>query len=151
MISSRRAWAVAPLVGAVILLWNADPMQSRLYPPCPLLWLTGLYCPGCGTLRALHNLLRGQIHAAVSFNPLLVACLVLWPAVLARPALLRSSSSGRVIVALVLAYWVMRNVPWHPFLLLAPNGSPPPTLNPVRAIGLGLCSIEACLRPMLAT
>lgn len=37
-------------------------------PKCPFKFLTGLSCPGCGFQRALHALLHGQIHTAVSYN-----------------------------------------------------------------------------------
>ena len=34
--------------------------------------MTGLDCPGCGSLRALHQLLHGNIKSALHFNALLV-------------------------------------------------------------------------------
>jgi hypothetical protein len=36
---------------------------------------TGLLCPGCGSLRALHQLLHGHLAAAFRFNGLLVISL----------------------------------------------------------------------------
>lgn len=38
------------------------------FPQCPLKWLTGLSCPGCGVQRALHALLNGHFAEALSYN-----------------------------------------------------------------------------------
>lgn len=44
-----------------------------MFPKCPFKVLTGLQCPGCGSQRAIHALLHGDIAAAWRFNALLVA------------------------------------------------------------------------------
>ena len=49
-----------------------DPAGNRWFPKCPFLWLTGLKCPGCGSQRAVHNLLHGELAAAFGYNALLV-------------------------------------------------------------------------------
>jgi len=65
------ALALAPIACALLYLFdpaaNDDP-----YPNCPFLWLTGYYCPGCGTLRAYHQILRGNPTIALGLNPLTV-------------------------------------------------------------------------------
>lgn len=38
-------------------------------PKCPVKLLTGLYCPGCGSQRALHSVLHGQFSQAIMYNP----------------------------------------------------------------------------------
>jgi len=67
-------------VGALALaaagyLAAVDPNEPGHYPGCPWLFLTGRYCPGCGGLRAFHDLFHGQFMAAVSSNVLAVAML----------------------------------------------------------------------------
>jgi hypothetical protein len=65
---------VASAVGAATaLLAVVDPAVPGRYPPCPWHALTGLYCPGCGGLRAVHALTRGDIALAASSNVLVVA------------------------------------------------------------------------------
>ena len=59
--------AALALAGAA-LLFLFDPATSRLYPSCPLHSLTGLLCPGCGTLRSLNRLLNGDLAGAFSMN-----------------------------------------------------------------------------------
>ena len=68
------ALALAPL--ACIVLFLFDPAaRDDPYPNCPFLWLTGYYCPGCGSLRAYHQLLRGDPGTALGLNPLTVIAL----------------------------------------------------------------------------
>ena len=44
---------------------------SALFPRCPVRWLTGLSCPGCGVQRAVHALLNGHPAEAFACNPFL--------------------------------------------------------------------------------
>lgn len=59
-----------------------DPSHPGHYPTCPFLALTGLYCPGCGSLRAVHALTQGDLTAAFGLNVLtvlaVVALAVIW-------------------------------------------------------------------------
>lgn len=68
------ALVLAPL--ACVALYVFDPAaRNDPYPNCPFLMLTGYYCPGCGTLRAYHQLLRGNGVEALGLNPLTVVAL----------------------------------------------------------------------------
>ena len=58
---------------AVLFIFN--PATSGFYPFCPLHRLTGWLCPGCGSLRAIHELLHGNVVAAFRLNALLVVAL----------------------------------------------------------------------------
>ena len=62
-----------------------DPNQPGHYPLCPTLALAGIYCPGCGMLRATHDLAHGDLAGAMQRNPLaplvlagIVALYALW-------------------------------------------------------------------------
>jgi hypothetical protein len=71
------AW-ISGLIGCalgVLILFFYDPAQIPIYPVCPFHRITGLDCPGCGSLRAIHQLLHGNILAAIRFNALLVLSL----------------------------------------------------------------------------
>jgi len=63
-------------LGAAILFWF-DPSQYAFYPHCIFHQVTGYLCPGCGGLRAIHQLLHGNLASAWHFNALLVASLPL--------------------------------------------------------------------------
>lgn len=72
--------AAAAAAFAVVAL--VDPNQPGHYPTCPFLALTGHFCPGCGSLRAMHALTNGDLAGAVGLNVLAVASLpvlaVIW-------------------------------------------------------------------------
>ncbi|MCH9814875.1 MAG: DUF2752 domain-containing protein [Actinomycetia bacterium] len=66
-------------LGALVLL--RDPHVPGAIGICPSLALFGVYCPGCGSLRAFHDLLTGDVLGSVGHNviflPVLLG-LVLW-------------------------------------------------------------------------
>jgi hypothetical protein len=93
-------------------------------PTCPVHWLTGLDCPGCGGLRMTHDLLHGDVTAAFVDNALLLVLAPLLLFLLARagyrwvlhrprPAAGRFELSGRLGVALTAAaftWMLVRNL-----------------------------------------
>jgi hypothetical protein len=114
-----------------IPLFFFNPDSTALFPPCPFLALTGYYCPGCGTLRGLHQLLHGNVEAALALNALMVLSVPFLAYAFISlvlevfrgrplPRLFRSPYSTWAIFVLVVAFWVLRNIPVYPFTLLAP-------------------------------
>jgi len=113
---------VAGLAGAGLgYLAMFDPNRPGHYPACPFLFLTGYYCPGCGGLRALHDLIHGQLAAAWSENLLVVLAV---PVVVAlwldwtrnrlwgkRNRLYIPAWVAWSALVLVLAFWGLRNLP----------------------------------------
>lgn len=67
------AAALAAVVGATVYVGAHDPNQPGHYPACPLLQFTGLYCPGCGGLRAAHAVAHGDLLGALGANALVLA------------------------------------------------------------------------------
>jgi hypothetical protein len=62
----------AALAAAVLFLF--DPATTGVYPPCLFRTFLGAQCPGCGSLRAAHQLLHGNFQQAWALNkPLLIA------------------------------------------------------------------------------
>jgi hypothetical protein len=64
-------------LAAPALLFAFDPATTWWFPTCPFRAVTGWLCPFCGSLRAMHALLRGTPRVALALNPLAVAGLVL--------------------------------------------------------------------------
>ena len=124
----RTRWllAGAPAAGCAYIA-VADPnSSSSLYPQCPFKAMTGWDCPGCGITRAIHALLTGHPVRALDHNVLVVTAAVLalvWFGVgwvrrrQGRPPLqLRHPTAWAVALGVVvLAFWVLRNIPWGPF------------------------------------
>lgn len=118
----------AGAVAAAATVALVDPNEAGHYPTCPFLMLTGLQCPGCGTLRAVHALTRGDLVTAVDLNVLTVMLIPLlvwgWFGWLRhrlgrRPTLPAiSPAAGYAIAVVVPLFWVARNLPW--FSVLAP-------------------------------
>ncbi|WP_028650647.1 DUF2752 domain-containing protein [Nocardioides halotolerans] len=88
--ATRGRRMVAPLttIGALSLATLAlrlrDPHESGSWGYCPS-GAMGIYCPGCGGLRAVNDLTHGDLGAALSSNivvtvliPVAVAFLALW-------------------------------------------------------------------------
>ena len=71
------ALLAAGVLTASLALHLRDPHRSGSWGACPWLLATGTYCPGCGGLRAVADLTRGDVAAAASSNLLLVASLPL--------------------------------------------------------------------------
>lgn len=64
--------AVVAAAAGAFVLYTFDPSTASFYPPCVFRALTGLQCPGCGSTRAVHHLLRGRIAEAFRYNAMLV-------------------------------------------------------------------------------
>ncbi|ANW20662.1 DUF2752 domain-containing protein [Streptomyces clavuligerus] len=64
--------ALAAATAAFAYVGAVDPNEPGHYPVCPLLNLTGLYCPGCGGLRSAHAVVHGDLSAALGANALAV-------------------------------------------------------------------------------
>lgn len=125
------AFGVTAVAGLTVLFY-ANPAADSRFPACPLHYFTGLHCPGCGTLRAIHCLVHGHLLAALRFNPLMLLSLPLLAWLLLEhasrsgwmPGNPRISVPGKIIRAIpwiVVAYFVLRNLPLFPFNLLAPS------------------------------
>lgn len=127
MTAIRQGWVAPAATGAVALVGTAvvaavDPNQAGNYPTCPFLLTTGMWCPGCGTLRAIHALTQGDLARAADMNVLLLVALPLialgWLQWM-RYGLGRRPRApdlptwaGPAIVAAVGVFWVVRNLPF---------------------------------------
>jgi hypothetical protein len=116
----------------VVLLSVFDPATSGVFPPCPVRYFTGWYCPGCGSLRAIHQLLHGNLRAAWAMNPLMITLLPFLIYGLAShvmkeirgralPEIFLPAVWIRALGIVIILFGIVRNLPLHPFNLLAPG------------------------------
>ncbi len=113
------SFAAVPAIIALFVFFRYGNFQH--IPPCRLHLLTGLYCPACGSLRALHLLVNGQFMGAFRMNPLLIVSLPLIGFLAffkPRGIYLQWVIWGGL--TLLLAFSIARNIPVWPFELLAP-------------------------------
>jgi len=120
------------LGGFFFIYYSFNPSINSFFIPCPFHHFTGLYCPGCGSQRAIHLLLHGDIVGAFRFNPLMVLTLPILVYGLGitvtnwifgtryRFMLFYSNLFIFGYFGLAILYWVLRNLPFYPFDLLAP-------------------------------
>lgn len=119
-------------VGAgALVVGHFNPTTAGFFPVCPLFKLTGILCPGCGLTRGFHALFHGDVLTALHFNALIpifalafgfafvsLVLIVVRGRGLSWKNLPPSAMYGFVIVAI--AFFVLRNLPFYPFTLLAP-------------------------------
>jgi hypothetical protein len=127
---SRPVAAVAVAAAAVGYVAAVSPDVPGHYPQCPFYALTGYYCPGCGSLRAIHALVHGHVGQAFGYNALAMTMLpvlgYMWISWLLRSA--RGQPRSRLahpawiwgFAAAIVVFWVFRNTP--PGHFLAPTG-----------------------------
>ena len=118
--SSRLWWwlTLAVCAAGVLVLYLFAPDKNAFYPQCFFRQATGWDCPGCGGLRAAHQLLHGNFSTAWQLNPLAVllgpllayeAAIRLprqrtWPSLLQKPAI------GFSVIFLFIAFGIWRNI-----------------------------------------
>jgi hypothetical protein len=117
------ALGIPAVIGMIILFWF-DPAQNGFYPVCLFHQVTGYDCPGCGGLRASHQLLRGNVIEAFRLNPLVVMALPIIVALVLRSQFTSSKARpGRTrctlllawgLVVLFVGFAVLRNLPFWP-------------------------------------
>ncbi len=87
----------------------------------------GIHCSGCGSQRAIHDLMHLRIGEAFSHNLLLIPALVLigiefvmriaYPS---KRSLFYYPKTPIIIGIVILLFTVLRNINTYPFTLLAP-------------------------------
>ncbi|WP_144036569.1 DUF2752 domain-containing protein [Sphingobacterium psychroaquaticum] len=119
------------LVGGLTMLFlgfayiykQYDPETSAWFPKCPMKSLTGLDCPGCGSQRALHQLLNGHLKEAFQQNALLIPFIPYLTLgygyrfiknpnarILKWRKILFGESAIKVLIVVILLYSIYRNV-----------------------------------------
>ncbi|MDB6020508.1 MAG: hypothetical protein JWQ04_365 [Pedosphaera sp.] len=122
---------VLPAVAAGLVLFLFDPSRHGFYPRCTLYTTTGLYCPGCGSLRALHHLAHGHLLTALHYNPLLILSLPFvafislrrtlnWLGGRPMPSFNLQPKWLAAAVIVLIVFTILRNLPYAPCTLLAP-------------------------------
>lgn len=117
-------WPVLVAIGcgaATLAVAIVDPHTPGRWPTCPSLTLTGFYCPGCGSLRAVNSLTRLDFAGALNMNPMIFfavpVLIYLWVRWLRTSITGKTRSLGApiylwLILSAVVAYGILRNIPF---------------------------------------
>ena len=112
-------------------VWYFDPSTFNFFLVCPLYTYTGFACPGCGLTCGFHALFHGDILTALDFNALIplwvivfgfVVVSLFWVAVRGK-SLIRLEATPKFLfglLGLLIAFGVVRNLPFYPFTFLYP-------------------------------
>ncbi len=119
-------------IGVAFLYFFINPSEVDFLPKCPLYVTTGVYCPGCGSQRATHQLLQLNILGVLQQNVLyFLGILILGYhfIVTSLNSILKKNfynyiyhpKTPLILLVLIIFYWILRNIPYYPFNILAPN------------------------------
>ena len=121
--TTKRAWIIAlAAISALFFVFiykTLDP-ATTFFPRCPFNLLTGLKCPGCGSQRAIHQLLNLNIAEAFRYN----ACLVIFIPIVIFLVLAdvfrqrcprlylfsRNTYLSYALLVVILLWWLLRNI-----------------------------------------
>ena len=115
------------LVAGAAYVFVFEPGKTGFFPICIFRFLTGLQCPGCGTTRALHQILHGHFLTAFTLNPLffiaipfLLFAFLRYTVIVLRGGVPRQNALPApyiyAIFFVVLSFWIFRNTPLYPFV-----------------------------------
>ncbi|WP_435622948.1 DUF2752 domain-containing protein [Flagellimonas sp.] len=115
------------LIGATLLFFSHNPETHYFFPKCPVEHHLGIYCPGCGSQRAIHDLLHFRIGEVFDHNFLFIPFLVVVSQhVLSKTGYVKSKSllsyryAPIILLIVIIVFMVLRNLKEAPFEYLAP-------------------------------
>jgi magnesium-transporting ATPase (P-type) len=112
---------------------NNPTDKGTVFLRCPSNYLFGIFCPGCGSQRAIHQLLHFNLVEAIRYNALLVitfpfliyiTLIWLYNFVFEKHVRIKLFYNNKFVWTLfivIILYGVIRNISVYPFTLLAPN------------------------------
>ena len=132
--TTERVFAAAGImtVGAgAFVVGYFNPTTAGFFPVCPLYSLTGIHCPGCGLTRGFHALFHGDVLTALHYNALIPIFAFVIGFMFVSLVLITVRGRGLSwrffppaslygFLILAAAFFVLRNLPFYPFTLLAP-------------------------------
>lgn len=130
MLKLNKLVVILIAIGIILFLslyFFVDPASTPVFPKCVFHATTGAYCPGCGSQRAIHDILNGNIIEGFRKNLLLLLALAIllyecYIFILKKRGskepknLLKKSKTTKIILIIVVSFWILRNIPAFSFL-----------------------------------
>lgn len=113
--------ALLPLLAISLVIFSKivsiTPYAERLV--CPSLIEYGIYCPFCGTTRAIEAIICGRILTAFIYNPafvIFIPCFIYYDIITFVAIIKEKETLPKIrkwvaitLIAILLAYWIFRN------------------------------------------
>jgi len=120
------------LIAMVFLYYFINPSDVDFLPKCILYTTTGIYCPGCGSQRATHHLLNFNILGLLQQNIFYFIVLLMMGYHLVITSInlflkkhlynyIYHPKTPIIFLIFLILFWIVRNIPYFPFNLLAPS------------------------------
>ena len=121
-IKKKHVLLATPIItGLGLFYFFFDPNHYVFFIQCPFHKITGLYCPGCGSQRAIHELTHLNFYGFIDHNALLffgfVIGIILW--VFGKkelPDQINQPKFMQIILGITLLFGVLRNLDLFDFL-----------------------------------
>ncbi len=119
------------LIALLLLYYVFNPELDSFFPECLFHTLFALDCPGCGSQRAINSLSHGDFLKAADYNIMLVMSIPFLATHFACKSYFHFSKKKvgltvmdspllkKIFIGLLVAFWILRNIPIQPFLYLA--------------------------------
>ena len=115
------------LLAGSVYLFVFEPGKSGFFPVCLFRLFTGLTCPGCGSTRAMHQILHGHFLTAFMLNPLFLVTIpfmlfafVRYSVTVLRGGVPRQNALPApyiyALFVVVVSFWIFRNTAYYPFI-----------------------------------
>jgi hypothetical protein len=106
---------VLSALAILLYFWFSPEEHTALFPKCPVYSGLGIYCTGCGSQRALHDMFHLRIGQAISHNALLIPSLLLigyhfMMRFLGKTSILQKRNVPLLILVVVVLFTVLRNI-----------------------------------------
>lgn len=113
------------ILGFLSLYFLYNPSHVKVATMCPFHVTTGMHCPGCGSIRAMDDLIHLKVLNALSHNALLIVSLFLSIAIFLYSRenfnrIVKHPKSFYIGIVVICLFWILRNLDFPPFHYLAP-------------------------------
>ncbi len=119
-------------IAVIVFYYQFYNENDTLSVQCGFYNLTGYSCPGCGGQRALHYLLHGKFLTALHYNAIFILGLpvlfylyfvtirvYVFKDIKYMDSFVFSSKFGYSLLAVLVIYFIIRNIPYEPFSYLS--------------------------------
>lgn len=123
--------ATIAIISYMIYVYNVPPTGGGAHLKCVSKTIFGFNCVSCGMTRFVYFILHGDFRTALSYNiagPIIIAILLIFYFYFIRWSFFNKPLPSIPVwlawafLAFAVIYSLLRNLPFEPFIFLAPPG-----------------------------